>query len=557
MTGPRDLPTAALRDPERLASLHRTALLDTLPEDAFDRLIRLAARAMRVPLALMTLVDENRQFFKSFTGLHEPWATLRQTPLTHSFCQYVVGLGEPLVVPDAREDPALRDNRAIAEMGVVAYLGVPLRGDGGLVVGSLAVCDHHPREWSAADVEMLHDLAAAVTTEMDWRRDVGELRRADAQLRRAERLASLGTLLSGVAHELNNPLAAVRSFAQLLLLDERPPDDREALEIIEREAVRAAKIVADLRRVARQTQAEGDARAPVQLNEVVRHVLQLRGYTLATHNVEVRQDLAPGLPPVHADRGEMEQVVLHLVLNAEHSLADRPGERRLLLRTRPGRLGVALEVVDTGPGIPPEHLERIFDPFWTTREPGKGAGLGLSMVYGIVAGHGGEIRVESEPGRGAAFTVELPALPAPADAGAGDEAGLPAGPGLRVLVVDDEAPIRHSLARYLARRGHAVDQAADGREALRRLDAAAEPYDVVLADLRMPGLSGDRLLAEMRVRHPGSEHRLVFITGDALGEEMAGAIASSGVPVVFKPFELEQVARAVERRARQASGRPE
>jgi PAS domain S-box-containing protein len=376
-------------------------------------------------------------------------------------------------------------------------------------------------------------------------RDVSDEVARESQLRRAERLASLGTLVSGVAHELNNPLAAIKSFAQLLLLDERPLEDQEALEVIEREAARAAKIVADLRLAARQTERSGGAREPVQLNEVVRHVLALRGYTLQTHNVEVRDDLSRDLPLILADRGEVEQVVLNLVLNAEHSLADHPGERRLVVRTRPSGASVSLHVVDSGPGIPEEHLERIFDPFWTTKEPGKGTGLGLSLVHATVTEHGGTIQVDSEPGRGAAFVVEFPLAPRPAGA-----PGVPGrGRALRVLVVDDEAPIRRSLALYLERLGHRVEEAGDGREALDRIVAAPAPYDVVLADLRMPGLGGDRLLAELRARGSGADRRVVFITGDALSDATAAGYAAAGIPVVFKPFELEQVARAVELRA--------
>ena len=383
-------------------------------------------------------------------------------------------------------------------------------------------------------------------------RDVAGEASREGQLRRAERLASLGTLLGGVAHELNNPLAAIKSFAQLLLLDERHPEDQEALEVIEREAARAAKIVADLRLVARQTERSGGPRGPVQLNEVVRGVLEIRRYTLQTHGVDVRADLARDLPSVHADPGEMEQVVLNLVLNAEHSLADHPGERRLIVRTRPSALGVTLQVVDSGPGIPGENLERIFDPFWTTREPGQGTGLGLSLVHGIVTEHGGEIRVDSEPGRGAAFAVELPRGPA-----APGRSPVPAAAvrPLRVLVVDDEAPVRRSIARYLERRGHRVDEASDGREALARLDEARDtPPDVILADLRMPGLGGDRLLAALRARGAGGEERLVFITGAPLSDAAVAAMAASGIPVLSKPFELEQVARAVEERAAGGTG---
>ncbi|MEW5928765.1 MAG: ATP-binding protein [Gemmatimonadota bacterium] len=496
-------------------------------EAALDRIARLAARALGVPVVVVTVAEGGGQ---RVAGRGGPAPALADS-VPVALCGEAAERGEPVLVPGDGPDTTLHG-------GAAAFAAVPLPAGGGPSPGCVAALDARPRGWSDADVEALRDFAALAAREVEASRE--------GRLRRAERLASLGTLLGGVAHELNNPLAAIKSFAQLLLMDERPPEDQEALEVIEREAARAAKIVADLRLVARQTERSGGAREPVQLNDVVRGVLEIRGYTLQTHNVELRADLARDLPPVYADRGDMEQVVLNLVLNAEHSLADHPGERRLIVRTRPSALGVSLQVVDSGPGIPGEHLERIFDPFWTTKEPGQGTGLGLSLVHGIVVEHGGEIRVDSEPGRGAAFAVDLPRTPGSAGRGASPQATRP----LRVLVVDDEAPIRRSLARFLERRGHRVDEAADGREALALIgDAAHARYDVILADLRMPGLSGDRLLAELRAGGTGAEERLVFITGDALGEAAAAGIAAAGVPVVFKPFELEQVARAVERRA--------
>ncbi len=626
-------------------------------DGALDRIARLAARTLGVPAVLVTVTDGGGQRVVGRGGSAAE-ADAAAPPL----CARVAERGQAVVEADLGPDTGLHG-------GAAAFAGVPLCTRHGLALGCIGALDLRPREWSAGEVEALHDFAVLAAREVEaepgrtagerdrlmtaaleqlgepvgitdlagrfryanaahartlgypagryadhtaddfladdqararfaegaararaeggWRgripfrtlggavvamevilgpvRDAagetllfavsrnvsGEVSR-ESQLRRAERLASLGTLLSGVAHELNNPLAAIKSFAQLLLLDERPAEDQEALEVIEREAARAAKIVADLRLVARQTERSGGAREPVQLNDVVRGVLEIRAYTLQTHNVEVRADLARDLPPVHADRGEMEQVVLNLVLNAEHSLADHPGERRLIVRTRPSAQGVSLQVVDSGPGIPEEHLERIFDPFWTTKAPGKGTGLGLSLVHGIVAEHGGEIRVDSETGRGAAFAVELPRAPA---APPREDSATPR--PLRVLVVDDEAPIRRSLVRYLERRGHRVDEASDGSEALARLgDAGDEPYDVILADLRMPGLGGERLLAELRAGGTGAEERLVFITGDALSAAAAAGLAASRIPVVFKPFELEQVARAVEQRAGGEPGNP-
>ncbi|HEX2202312.1 MAG TPA: PAS domain-containing protein [Longimicrobium sp.] len=385
--------------------------------------------------------------------------------------------------------------------------------------------------------------------------DAAEEIARERQLRRAERLASVGTLIGGVAHELNNPLSSIKGFAQLMLLDGRSEEDREALEIMRREAERAAKIVADLRLVARRTQETGPERAPVDLNEVVAHVLKLRRYALTTRNVEVREDLAARLPPILADRAQAEQVLLNLVVNAEQAMAAHDGERRLIVRTRASGDGVAVHVVDSGPGIRPEDLDRVFDPFWTTKPPGEGTGLGLSLVHSIVAEHGGEVRVESEPGKGAAFRVTFPRA-AGAEGGAeGPASGAAEAPArpLRVLVVDDEGPVRRTVVRFLERRGHRVDEATEGGDALRRLAAEGEGYDVILSDLRMPGVPGDRFFDALRALGTGLERKLVFLTGDAASGDAARLLATARVPVLYKPFELAELARVVEGMGRESA----
>ncbi len=383
-------------------------------------------------------------------------------------------------------------------------------------------------------------------------RDLTEEHEREGQLRRAERLASVGTLVGGVAHELNNPLTSIKSFAQLLLLDERSTEDREALEIVEREADRAAKIVADLRLFARQTQ-EGTAPDPadeVDLNEVVRHVLKLRRYALETHNVAVHESFGEALSAVRAGRGEIEQVVLNLIVNAEQAMREAPGERLLSIRTTGTGHTVQLRIGDTGPGIAEENLERIFDPFWTTKSPGEGTGLGLSMVHAIVAENGGAIQVDSVPGGGATFVVSLPVAALDVIRSVAKAPTL-ATRALRILVIDDEASSRDSLARYLERRGHSVDLAGDGAAALERLypAEAAPQYDVVLADLRMPGIGGDELLRELRARGDRLERRLVFFTGDAASADASRFLTTAGIPFVLKPFELDRLAMLIEEHA--------
>jgi PAS domain S-box-containing protein len=370
----------------------------------------------------------------------------------------------------------------------------------------------------------------------------GEIRK-EQQLRRVERLASVGTLIGGVAHELNNPLHAIRNFAELLLMEPRSTEDREALEIIQREADRAAKVVSDLRMIARQTQESGTEHEPTDLNDIIRHVLKVRRYALDTGNVEVREDLAADLPRVMANRGEIEQVVLNVVVNAEQAMRAERGERRLIVRTRPTSEGAAVHVVDNGPGMSPHQLERIFDPFYTTKDPGEGTGLGLALVHTIIAEHGGNIHVESEIGKGTAFRIDLPRAPARA-ATAADESGPTAAVRpLHVLVVDDEEAVRRVSARFLERVGHRVDTAADGAEALQMLNHTS--YDAVVADLRMPGLDGEELFHRLRARGDGLERRLVFLTGDAASEQAARVVAAARVPVLVKPVRLAELARTI------------
>lgn len=380
-------------------------------------------------------------------------------------------------------------------------------------------------------------------------RDISAQLSAEQHLRRAERLASIGTLLGGVAHELNNPLSAVLGFTELLLMQERPREEREDLETIRREAERMAKIVTDLRLLARDTQEQPEGRRErVDLNDVVQHVLRTRAYSLRTRNVEVRAELGPDLPAVLADRGQMEQVVLNLVVNAEQALALAVGEAVLVVRTRATASGASLWVADTGPGITANHLERVFDPFFTTKAPGEGTGLGLSLAHTIVSEHGGQIRVDSRPGEGAVFQVDLPRAAGRAGVEPGADDDEPAVAPLRVLLVDDEDAVRRVVARFLRRRGHHVDEAADGRAALDLIAAARARacYDVIVSDLRMPGLGGDELLARLREDGEGMDRRLIFFSGDTASAEAVRALAASRVPVLAKPVSMNELARAVE-----------
>jgi Signal transduction histidine kinase regulating C4-dicarboxylate transport system len=371
-------------------------------------------------------------------------------------------------------------------------------------------------------------------------RDVTAERRLADQLLQREKLAAVGQLVSGVAHELNNPLAGVLAFAQLLESEPGSADEqREAIRAIHKEAKRAAKIVSNLLLFARERDPE---RTRTDLNAVMVDALELRRYVLRTQQVEVVTELDSALPAVWADPFQLQQVVLNFITNAEYALKGVDHEKRITLRTWFANSRVYASVADNGTGIESEVIDRVFNPFFTTKEVGEGTGLGLSISHGIIRQHGGHISVESAPGNGATFTVDLPLSPLASAKPESGPAGARRGSGSSTfLIVDDEPSIRRALVRYLTREGHAVDTAATGEEALSRM--ASRRYDAILLDLRMPDMEGHAVYE--RLREEDSEHaaRVVFATGDADSQSARNFLRDAERPFVSKPFMLPSVVR--------------
>lgn len=372
-------------------------------------------------------------------------------------------------------------------------------------------------------------------------RDVTDERRLAEQLLQQEKLAAVGELVSGVAHELNNPLAGVVAFSQLLLAGDAPPDRRRAIESIHTEARRASRIVSSLLTFARQHQPE---RTLTDLNRILEETLELRRYALRNHGITVELQLDQELPLTWADPHQLQQVVVNLLVNAEHALAEWEGRRAITLSTSRTDGLLLLRIADTGPGISPEHLSRVFNPFFTTKGVGKGTGLGLSISHGIVHEHGGRITVESRPGAGATFTVELPFVAPPLRAPQEPvPAQEPLVSGKRMLVVDDEAAIRLALTGFFRSLGYVVDGAASGSEALTLVERTE--YDAILLDLRMPDMNGDVVYMRLHARTPALAERVVFITGDIQGDPARRFIQATGRPIVMKPFLLDDLAAIV------------
>ena len=373
--------------------------------------------------------------------------------------------------------------------------------------------------------------------------DITERQRAEEALRKSEKLAAIGQLISGVAHELNNPLSSILILVETLLQDVRPLEDTEALTTIRDQARRSRAIVRDLLSSARG----GPVRR--QLTNVV-DLLNRTARGLAPQVEELGGELQVAiedpLPEISVDPTAIAQVITNVVVNAAQA-ATVGGRVRLCGRINDGRLEVIVE--DNGPGIAPDDFARLFEPFFTTKPPGVGTGLGLAVSRGIVEVHQGTLMAENIPEGGARFTLSLPIpevevpLAAPTAASASRSDG-----GRRVLIIDDEPSIRMALRRFFTKRKWEVDEASDGAAALRALLSADAPeYTLVVSDLKMPGLSGialhDRLMAE----RPGIVKRMIFSTGDVASADARAFIDRVRAPVLQKPFELATLDETIAR----------
>jgi signal transduction histidine kinase len=528
-----------LHDPLRLNALRRTALLDSPAEASFDRLTRLAVRLLRVPVALISLVDEQRQFFKSHAGLAEPWATRRQTPLSHSFCQHVVTSGQPLIVEDARNHPLVRNNLAVADLQVVAYAGVPLVSPEGHVLGSFCAIDTQPRAWKVEEVDALKDLAALAMSEIGLKRARDA---AEAASKAKDRF------LAVLSHELRTPVSPALLIATSMAADPSlPTETREDARTIQRNIAQQTRLIDDLLDVTRIENGKLALHLEVlDLHDVLRDCVTLCSVDAAAKGVQLQLLSQAARHNVRGDQARLRQLFINLLKNAV-KFTPAGGSVRIHSSDSQGQM-VQVEVADTGIGVEPEVLPKMFDPF----EQGEraitnefsGLGLGLAIGKGVAEAHGGSIKASS-PGRGlgTTLTVELPTIvSAPKAAPTYSTGPKDCRVGLKILLVDDHADTLRVMSRLLRKLDHRVTTAESKSAALAA--AATNDFDLLISDIGLPDGTGLELMRELLATRP---IRGIALTGYGMESDVRQSKDAGFTAHMTKPINFQELVGIIER----------
>jgi len=371
-------------------------------------------------------------------------------------------------------------------------------------------------------------------------RDITDKKRLEEQLLQAEKLSSLGEILSGVAHELNNPMTSIIGNVDLLFKKTIPDYMEKKLNIIRKESVRSGKIVQNLLKFARKT---GAVSKPTDLNELLKDTVSLRIYNLKMDNVSLDMRLDEELPLIMVDPGQIQQVFMNIINNS-HDILKKQGGGNITISTSFTDDLVTVTVADDGPGMTDSIKKRVFDPFFTTKEPGRGTGLGMSVSYGIITSHRGDLRVESEEGKGVTFTIELPRgeliLPETKD----ERPPHYDGGGRQILIIDDEESVRNLCGEILKEYNYRPTLVATGSEGIYQL--RKHQFDAVVCDVKMPGLGGREVYDYVVREIPVMKEKIIFITGDTLSENTQHFLDRIGNHYLFKPMDVDELLTCLE-----------
>lgn len=460
-----------------------------------------------------------------------------------------------IFIPDVRKDHRLVYRDETERSGITSMIGIPLIVKG-KAIGAIGL--YSPKSVAEGRIQQerldfLTTIASQVAIAIDnvklyqdLEQKVTELRRLQGQLIQTEKLSAIGELVSGVAHEINNPLTSVVGFTQLLLETTENPRDREFLEKIFSEAMSCSEIIRNLLTFARRHPAE---KSYNNINDIVRKALELKRYQLETDGVEIIENLSDAIPPVWVDPHQMQQVFFNIIHNAHQALLEKKklstSSLRLTIASESRNGLVSLSFHDTGPGILPDVLPKVFEPFFTTKEVGVGTGLGLSISYGIVKEHGGEILIENLFGEGVTFIVTFPINGQGRDRRMADGANAGTYVGRRILLVDGSNAALEMCAYILRSEGFRVEGVESGRIALERL--RSESYDLILVDLGVPDMTGLSFHDVILKEHPVMAEKILFLAEERIDLESRRLLEERKVEVLFKPFGMTALKEAVYR----------
>ena len=662
---------------ERLAVLATYEILDTVPEAAFDELVELASDMCAAPIAAVSMIDRERQWFKAAHGF-----AVHAAPRSSSFCAHTILQDQLVIVPDTTLDPRFADLPSVRDGSIRFYAGAPLTTASGHNLGTLCVFDHVVRELTPRQARTLECLARQVMAQLELRltarelerhqarlraalerdraledrarffdlsvdpmciattdgyfkrvnaafvrtlgypvdqltsmpylelvheddrartaleaaalatgagsvrfenryrardgsfrviawtcvsvvdegliygiaRDITETRLLQEQLIHAQKMEAVGRLAGGIAHDFNNVLSVIMSFATFAQ-DELPPDSpvRGDIEEVVKAAERAASLTRQLLVFSRKELAE--APRVLDLDELVGDVDKMLRRIIGA-DISLHAHRAAGLWPVRIDAGQLEQVLVNLIVNARDAMPGggtlvvetanvtlEPADVHTLAGVAPGDY-VMLAVGDTGTGIDAATQQRMFEPFFTTKADGKGTGLGLATVFAIVTQAGGHLRVHSEPGHGATFEVYLPRAAAVVrDPDVTHDQAAHARGSETILLVEDEPLVRAGARRALEKLGYAVLDAGSAEEALALLQARTAPIDLLVTDVIMPGMRGPQLAAAVSARQAGL--KVLFMSGYTEKPLDASALGDGQLHFIAKPFTVHRLGRTV------------
>jgi PAS domain S-box-containing protein len=366
------------------------------------------------------------------------------------------------------------------------------------------------------------------------KRDEEEYQQLREKAEVSTRLAAVGEMAAGIAHEINNPLTGVIGFSELLMERDLPDDVKEELKIINAGSQRVKAIVKRMLTFARQNK---PLKTRASITELIDNTLELRSYVLQTANIEVVKNYVPDLPWLNVDTGQLQQVFLNLIVNSEYAIKKTNKRGTITITGRRIGENIRLTFSDDGPGMTEDVKNKLFQPFFTTKDPGEGTGLGLSLSYSIILEHNGTITVESEFGHGATFIIDLPIAPGSPEQPAKEiiEKPVKALKQARVLVIDDEPAIRSLIRAILSETGHTIEESGMANDALEKLNQGG--FDVILMDVRMPGMNGMELYGSISNRWPDMSHRIIFITGDTSDTTIKQFLNTNRISYIAKPFD--------------------